>query len=224
MNRLTALSNKKAVFFLLLPSLLLATDTWAKPTIQAKAVALQIIPAPTTSPVNRSCLACHTAGIGSAGLANLKPGYRDAYLLDKTNLSKLKAILNVLPTTTVGLTNSGLAKTDIYEVICAPGGVSLESSVKDLAPVKLPVVSTQVTKGTLLSPLGNDTVDGDAAYSKAVKLAGGAGAIYSVKINKSAYTGTIATHKGPETYTGQLACKNAAGALTGLAWRTIQNQ
>ena len=224
MNRTITLNNKKpALFFLLLPSLLLATDTWARPTIQAKAVALQIIPAPTINP-NRNCLACHTAGIELAGLANLKPGYRDAYFLDTNTLTKLKAIMNILPTTTVGLTNSGLAKTDIYEVICAPGGVSLESSVKDLAPLKLPIVSTQVTKGTSVSPISNDTIDGDAAFSKATKLVGGAGAVYSVKVNKSAYTGTLATHKGPETYTGLLACKNAAGAATGLAWRTLQNQ
>jgi hypothetical protein len=215
---------KRPLLFLALAPFLMATGAMASTSIQSKAIALQVIPAPTKTPIDRNCLACHTTGQAKADVVNLKPGYQAAYKANKTTLANLKTLLNVLPTTTVGLTNSGLAKTDIYEVICAPGGLSLESSVKDLAPVKLPVVSTQVTKGTLLSPLGNDTVDGDAIYSKATKLLGGPGAIYSVKINKSAYTGTVATHKGPESYTGQLACRNTTGALTGLAWRIIQNQ
>lgn len=201
-----------------------AGNAWANATIQTKAIALLVIPAPSKTPIDRNCLACHNGGQAKASKTDLKPGYQAAYLADKVKLGKLKSLLNVLPTTTVGLVNSGLAKTDIYEVICVPGGTSLSSSVKDLPTVKLPVVSTQVVKGALTSPLSNDSVDGDATYSSATKLTGGIGSIYNVKINKSAYTGTLATHKGSETYTAQLACRNSAGAQVGLAWRIIQNQ
>jgi hypothetical protein len=224
MNKRNKLRNRASALFLVLTPLVLANDAWSNPTIQTRAIALQVIPAPTTTPINRNCLACHTAGQATADVINLKPGYQAAYRLNTTTLTNLKTLLNVLPTTTVGLVNSGVAKTDIYEVICAPGGVSLSSSVKDLAPVKLPFVSTQVTKGTVLSPLSTDPIDGDAIYSVATKLVGAAGAVYSVKINKDAYTGTLATNMGAETYTAQLACRNAANALTGLAWRITQNQ
>lgn len=209
---------------LVLASLIGITDALAKPEIQAQAIALNVIPAPTFFPVNRNCLACHTGGVEIASLINLKPGYRSAYLANPTSLSNLKTLLNVLPNTTVGLVNSGVAKTDIYEVICAAGGVSLSASVKDLAPVKAPTVSTQVTKGTAVSTLSTDKVDGDGNYSAATKLVGGAGAIYSVKIIKSAYTGTAAADKGAETYTGQLACRDTNNVQTGLAWRITQNQ
>ena len=194
------------------------------PSIQSKAVLLQVITAPTTKPVNRNCLACHTAGSATASLSNLKPGYQAAYLQDKTKLTQLKTLLNVLPTTTVGTANLGAAKTDIYEVICATGGVSLGASVKDLAPVKVHAVGIQVTAGASASTVSKDPVDGDANYSAETKLAGGANAVYSVKVTKDAYNGTVAANLGPETYTGQLACRNAANVQTGLAWRITQNQ
>ena len=205
---------------LLSASLAVATSAWANPQIQAQAVALKVIPAPTTV---TQCLACHTTGQANADIPNLKPGYQAAYKLNKTTLANLKALLNVLPTTTVGLAGSGLAKTDVYEVTCATGATSLSSSVKDLAPIKLATISTQVTKGTAVSALSTDTKDGDTVYSVATKLAGGVGP-YLVKVNKSAYTGTVATEKGPETYAGLLSCRTATNLPTGLAWRIIQNQ
>lgn len=74
-----------------------------------------------------------------------------------------------------------------------------------------------------MSPLSTDGVDGDAVYSVATKLAGGVGP-YNVKVNKSAYTGTVTTQKGAETYAGLLSCRTATNVATGLAWRIIQNQ
>jgi len=205
---------------LLSASLAVATSAWANPQIQAQAVALKVIPAPTTV---TQCLACHTTGQANADIPNLKPGYQAAYKLNKTTLANLKALLNVLPTTTVGLAGSGLAKTDVYEVTCVTGAASLSASVIDLAPVKLATVSTQVTKGTIASAVSTDTKDGDTLYSVPTKLVGGVGP-YLVKVNKSAYTGTVATEKGAETYAGKLSCLTAANVPTGLAWRIVQNQ
>jgi hypothetical protein len=123
---------------------------------------------------------------------------------------------------TVGLANSGLAKTDIYVVHCIPPATKLFVHVKDLAPVKLPVVSIQAIKGGS-SPLSNDAVDGDANYSPVQTLAAGSGD-YTMSVNKSAYTGTLAAHKGPETYIAEFHCQNASGSHTDTTWDLIQNQ
>lgn len=220
MNKTKVLHSISSVLLMTSASLVMVTDACATSQIQSKAVLLKVIPAPTTA---TNCLGCHTTGSANADKNNLKPGYQTAYKANTSTLATLKALLNVLPTTTVGLANSGLAKTDIYEVTCATGATSLTSQVKDLAPVKLATVSTQVTKGTAVSPLSTDGVDGDAVYSVATKLAGGVGP-YNVKVNKSAYTGTVTTQKGAETYAGLLSCRTATNVATGLAWRIIQNQ
>lgn len=221
MNKTKVLHSISSVLLMTSASLVMVTDASATQSIQTKAIGLKVIPAPTTV---TNCLACHTTGSANADTKNLKPGYQAAYKANTTTLANLKALLNVLPTTTVGLAGSGLAKTDIYEVTCATGATSLTSQVKDLAPVKLATVSTQVTKGAAVSPLSTDTTpDGDAVYSVATKLAGGVGP-YNVRVNKSAYTGTVATQKGAETYAGLLSCRTATNVATGLAWRIIQNQ
>ena len=227
MKKSNLLKSTGSALFLVLASQFIAVDAMATTQIQNQAIGLQVIPIPTTTP-DRRCLACHTvgyvAGQEKADKVNLKPGYQAAWKANPSTLANLKTLLNVLPTTTVGLANSGLAKSDIYEVICTTGASYLTSSVKDLAPVKLATVSTQVIKGTLVSPVVTDAVDGNTAYSAVTtKVVGGVGP-YSVKVNKSAYTGTLAAQKGAETYTAQLACRTAAGALTGLAWRITTNQ
>ncbi len=204
----------------LLPLVFIA-NAQASTQIQAQAIALKVIPTPNTT---WNCLACHNNGSDIASQKDLKPGYSTAYQQDRSKLTKLKLKLNELPSTSVGLNNSGLAKVDIYQVLCTSDAVSLEASVRDKAPVKLPIVSAQVTKGASVSAVANDAVDGDANFSPLAKLTGGANATYSVKINKSAYTGTVATHKGAELYDGKLACRNKTGVQTGLAWRIIQNQ
>ena len=202
-------------------SFVLVPGASASPQIQSKAILLKVIPAPTTA---NNCMGCHTVGSAKADIPNLKPGYQTAYKADTNGLTKLKALLNVLPTTSVGLVGSGLAKTDIYEVYCVTGAASLSASVKSLSSsTLLSKISIQVTKGTAASPVSTDSVNGNTAYSPTTKLAGGTGP-YNVKVTKSAYTGTVATQKGPMTYTGQLSCATSTGAPTGIAWRIIQNQ
>jgi hypothetical protein len=88
-------------------------------------------------------------------------------------------------TGSLGKTGSGEASTDVYAVTCAPKTTALAVSVKDLAPVKAPMISIQATQGTSSSALSTDSVDGDANYSPTASLAKGAG-VYLVKVNKSA--------------------------------------
>ena len=76
----------------------------------------------------------------------------------------------------------------------------MTASVIDLAPVKAPIISIQLTKSTAASPLSKDTVDRNAAYSAPTTLARGAG-VYSMKINKSA-----STVKTAESYTAKYSC------------------
>ncbi|NOU20867.1 MAG: hypothetical protein HOO93_03595 [Methyloglobulus sp.] len=78
----------------------------------------------------------------------------------------------------------------------------MTASVIDLAPVKAPIISIQLTKSTAASPLSKDPVDGDTAYSAptTLTLARGAG-VYSMKINKSA-----STVKTAESYTAKYSC------------------
>jgi len=123
----------------------------------------------------------------------------------------------------VGLANSGVARTDVYVVHCIAPGTKLWLRVKGLAPVKVPLVSTQATKYIASSVLSTDTVDGDALYSPTVVLAAGSGD-YTLNVNKSAYTGTLAAHNGPQTYVAEFHCQNAAGSHTDTTWDMTQNQ
>jgi hypothetical protein len=118
---------------------------------------------------------------------------------------------------TVGLENSGAAKTDVYAVICAAGTSRLSVSVRDLAPVKAPLISIQASKDASSSALTTDTVDGDAVDSPSAQLAKGPG-IYTVQVNKSA-----SSRKGSETYVAQINCQNAAGIQTGTQLHLKQN-
>ena len=122
----------------------------------------------------------------------------------------------------VGIATSGAARTDVYAVTCSNDGsgapAKLAAQVKDLAPVKAPLVSTQISKGTASSALSTDRVDGDNIYSSLVSLTGGAG-VYTLKVNKSA-----STVVGIETYVVQFHCQTAGGVHAGTTWRLTQNQ
>ena len=215
-----------AALFVLSASQFVTVDALATTQIYSQAVALRVIPA---APPATQCMACHTVWTTSgADKVNLKAGYRNAWLANTTTLATLKTLLNTLPTTTVGTANSGLAKSDVYEVYCAnlnatTPPATLTAWVKDLAPAKLATVSIQIKKGAAASILRADAVDGDAGFSLPTALAGGAGP-YTVTVTKSAYTGAVAAQLGPETYSGLLACKTATGLQTGTAWRLVTNQ
>lgn len=187
-----------------------------------------------------SCQSCHTGSAGQESKTNLKTNYLNAYSLDKTGLTRLKNLINGCPagqvinpttflcaavqaqpktlTSTVGLSTSGVARTDVWSVSCATGSSYLAVSVSDLAPVKAPIISIQATKNIATSALSQDKKDGDGIFSPEVKLAGGSG-IYDMRVNKSA-----STVKGAETYTAKFACRNSAGVQTGTTWTLKQNQ
>lgn len=105
----------------------------------------------------------------------------------------------------VGIATSGVARTDVYTLACPTGTAKLYIRVKDLAPVKAPLVSIQATKGTSSSALSTDAVDGDANYSPALTLSAGSG-VYTFKVNKSA-----SSVVGIETYTAEIHCQDSAG-------------
>jgi hypothetical protein len=118
----------------------------------------------------------------------------------------------------VGLANSGVARTDVYVVHCVAPGSRLWLRVKELPPVKAPLVSIQTTKGTVSSVLSTDTIDGDAIYSTGVTLAAGSGD-FTLNVNKSA-----STVVGIETYVAEFHCQNAGGSHTDTTWNMTQNQ
>jgi hypothetical protein len=145
---------------------------------------------------------------------------------------------------TLGSEYSDAARTDVYKVACADGSASLSVSVKDLAPVKAPLISIQASKGDYSSALSTDTVDGDSNYSRLESLAQGAGS-YTVKVNKSALKSACGSEEdedegdddsyhskakcttpvvGSEAYTAQFSCQNSAGVKTGIRYRIRQNQ
>jgi hypothetical protein len=137
----------------------------------------------------------------------------------------------------LGSEYSDAARTDVYKVACADGSASLSVSVKDLAPVKAPLISIQASKGDYSSALSTDTVDGDSNYSPLASLAKGAGS-YTVKVNKSALKSACSSDEdeddgdsncttsvvGSEAYTAQFSCQNSAGVKTGIRYRIRQNQ
>ena len=117
-----------------------------------------------------------------------------------------------------GALGAAAAATEYYKVTCYDDGAgptaSLSLQVIDLAPVAAPLVSVQVLKGILVKNT-TDAVDGNAAYSPALSLAGGNGA-YSVIVDKTAI--------GAETYSLQYHCLTSAGAHTGSLIAPLQNQ
>jgi hypothetical protein len=119
---------------------------------------------------------------------------------------------------TVGLATSGVAKTDVYVVTCNAPGTKLYLRVRDLAPVKAPLVSIQATKGGASSALSTDAVDGDGNYSPTVTLVAGSGN-YVLKVNKSA-----SSVIGIESYVAEFHCQNVGGGHTTTTWDLTQNQ
>ena len=121
-----------------------------------------------------------------------------------------------------GIATSAAAATDVYAVTCSNDGngapAKLFLQVKDLAPVRAPVIGIQASKGTIASKQGVDIKDGDTVYSTGATLSGGAG-VYLLKVNKFA-----STVKGIETYTAQFHCTTAAGVHTGTTWVMTQNR
>ena len=110
------------------------------------------------------------------------------------------------------------AATDFYRVSCATNtnGVTdnLKVSLIDLAPVASPMISVQVTKGTLAKNT-TDTVDGNTTYSSAIVIPGGNG-MYDMRINKTA--------AGAELYRLNYTCLNSAGKSTVTTLTAVQNQ
>jgi len=137
------------------------------------------------------------------------------------------AMAHDLPDSSVGLAGSGAAKSDVYNVNCYDDGSGAAAKifiqVTDLAPVKSAKVSIQAHKGTQTSALSTDAKDGDAVPSPGTLFAAGAGD-YTVTVNKSAYTGTVAKQKGAELYYGTAHCETSSGVHTGTDISMTQNQ
>ncbi len=188
-----------------------------------------------------SCQSCHTGSAGRESKANLKLYDQASYKLDKVGLTRLKSVINgcafgqalnktnflcqapITKPGAVGLAGSGAAKTDVYSVTCGAGTASLTVAVLDMAPIKAPLISIQATKLAAASALSTDGKDGETLYSPLATFIKGAG-VYSVKINKSAYVGTVAANKGAETYTALFSCRNAVGTQTVTTPVLTQNQ
>lgn len=128
----------------------------------------------------------------------------------------------------LGSALSGKAATDVIVVSCTKGTdipghpivvpTRLRFHVKDMLPVKSPLVSIQAMKGTKSSALYIDRKDGDVTYTPWVDLVAGAGN-YTMKVNKSA-----STLKGVEAYLAEFHCWDAKGRHSGIKWKVVQNQ
>ncbi len=131
---------------------------------------------------------------------------------------------------TVGSATSGKAATDVIVISCLKGPekpgapivtpTRLAFHIKDLAPVKAPIVSTQASKGGRSSPVYSDPVDGDANYGPKnfTSFFAGAGD-YALRVNKSA-----STVKGAEAYVAEFHCWDNAGKHSTIKWKVTQNQ
>lgn len=108
--------------------------------------------------------------------------------------------------------------TDLYRVTCSTdaGGETyrLPIRVRDEAPVKKPLVSAQIRKGSLATNT-TDAKDGNTAYSPRVYTNGGNG-VYYVTVTK--------TGKGAERYTLEYHCQTETGGHTGTDITTLQNE
>ena len=118
---------------------------------------------------------------------------------------------------TVGLANSGVARTDVFEVTCAVGAKSLTVAILDTdIPKRSAQLSIQIIKPEISASIPvNDNID-DSKYSNLVKLNGAAG-IYTVLVNKSEYFGTDLANKGAENYIALFSCRNSANSQVGTS-------
>jgi len=130
----------------------------------------------------------------------------------------------------VGVSGSGVSAIDIYQLDCSSNTNDTDRAtvaVSDNAPIKIPIITTYIKKGTYFSPLVSDIVDGLEncgaincnKSSIETSLIKGKG-IYYVYVMKNAYTGTVAAHKGVENYTIYMNCNYYYGTYATL----IQNQ
>jgi hypothetical protein len=97
----------------------------------------------------------------------------------------------------LGKTTTAAAATDVYTVNCFNDGAvpaKLYVRVKDRAPKLAPALNVQIVKSGLASVQSIDAIDGDAVYSPAISLTGGAGD-YTLIVNKA-----LSTVKGIDTY------------------------
>jgi hypothetical protein len=118
----------------------------------------------------------------------------------------------------IGSDESSEEMTDRYMVKCGKKTKALRISVSDLAPENPAKISIQAFKGFAKSPLSTDSIDGDANYSRAVRLAQGSGT-YLVKVKKSA-----SAVAGAEIYDAQIMCVSTQQVQVNSAISIKENQ
>ncbi|MDO9103469.1 MAG: hypothetical protein Q7U57_00770 [Methylovulum sp.] len=108
-----------------------------------------------------------------------------------------------------GALGSAAGATDYYQVECFDDGTGpaehLIVKIKDSTPVAAPLVSVQVTKGSIARNT-TDAVDGNTTYSPTLKVKGGNG-MYYLTVDKTA--------ANAENYNIQIHCETSAGQHTG---------
>lgn len=114
---------------------------------------------------------------------------------------------------------------DIYRITCPSDGSGvphLELQVRDLRPIKPPLLRVQARAGAV-NVSSTDPIDGDAKASPLVSAAGGPGP-YTVTVSKMAKKGKPArTLLYPEVYTLTYHCITGS-EHTETDIQTLQNQ
>jgi hypothetical protein len=109
--------------------------------------------------------------------------------------------------------------TDLYQITCfaedgGPPTDRLRVHVRDNPPVRKPLVSVQVQKGSVATNR-TDATDGNAEYSPWATIHGGDG-VYHVSVDKSS--------AGAETYSLEFHCESSTDIHTGTEDVQLQNQ
>ncbi len=118
-----------------------------------------------------------------------------------------------------GALGSRAQATDLYQITCfaedgGPPTDLLRVRVRDNPPVRKPLVSFQVQKGSVAANR-TDATDGDAKYSPWIINHGGDG-VYHVLVDKSSV--------GTETYSLEFHCESRTDIHTGSEDVQLQNQ
>ena len=118
-----------------------------------------------------------------------------------------------------GALGSRAQATDLYQITCfaedgGPATDHLSIGVRDNKPVKKPLVSVQVQKGSVATNR-TDATDGNATFSRDATIHGGDG-VYQVLVDKSS--------AGAETYTLEFHCESSTDVHTGTEDVQLQNQ
>jgi hypothetical protein len=123
---------------------------------------------------------------------------------------------------TIGIADSGVAKTDVFAVTCETGTKFLTVGVLDKAvPKRSTNLNIQIIRsGSSASSQATDYTD-DSKYSALVKLNGAAG-LYIVLVNKPSYVGAESANKGAENYIALFSCRSAANRQLGTSVITTQ--